>query len=270
MISSVVKQGAQTCLNKIYFDINKRQLSSLQIGRADSALFYAQKAYYEMIEKQGWKLLHPEGWTYIESHLEACEHTVINAINESQSKKIPFEGYLFATKYISEDMDFDDFHMMANILFKMSWREIVLLSMFNSGWAEDDQKMFITNPAACVEIYDLVTWGLVRPEEGWVIENNSEPVQLKDIAITEFGKVFANAILTEKITDEEKIKVRLSLQLSAMDRKEPVNRSRGLRWRTIKQIDEADVGKIAKDEIEKAKYEESYQAMFEYDMLRGK
>ena len=57
VLSSVVKQGAQSCLNRIHDDVLKRPLSSMQATRVEQVLYYAQCAYYEMIEKQGWELM---------------------------------------------------------------------------------------------------------------------------------------------------------------------------------------------------------------------
>lgn len=199
VLTSIVKNGAQACLNVIHEDLADRQLSTIQLNRVEEVMYYAQKAYYEAIEKQGWQLVHPESEAYVQAHIEACEHTVINAINETQSKKIPFEGYLFASKYNTVSMDFNDFHMMASILLKMTWRELVLVRLFDEGFFDTVKDHNITNPVACVEIYDLVTWGLVKPAEGWVIENNSAPVPVKDISITKFGVAFSKALLLEKI-----------------------------------------------------------------------
>lgn len=230
VLSSVVKQGAQSCLNRIHDDVLKRQLSSMQATRVEQVLYYAQCAYYEMIEKQGWELMHPESSEYVDAHLDACEHMVINAINESQSNKIPYEGFLFATKYNSTSLSIDDFHMMANILFKMTWRELVLVYIINAGWSVEQQDLFITNPAACVEFFDLITWGLVKPEEGWLIENNSEPIKLSEISITSFGSLFSTSLMLERITEEEKSKIIDSLKLEKLDRQERVNREHGLQW----------------------------------------
>lgn len=232
-LSSIVKHGAQACMNKVYDDIKARQLSSMQINRVEQVLYYAQTAYYEMVDKQGWELSHPESGAYLSAHIEACEHTVINAINESQSKKIPFEGYLFASQYFSQNKDFDNFHMAANLLFKMTWRELVLVSIINDDWLDVEKDQYITNPAACVEVYDLVTWGLVKPNEGWVIENNSKPVHLSEISITEFGTMLSMSLLLEKITDQEKKKVIDSLQLTSIDNPERVNKEHGSEWGEI-------------------------------------
>lgn len=271
LISSIVKNGAQACMNTIHDDMKQRQLSKMQITRSELVLHYAQKAYFEMIEKQGWKLVHPESAEYVNAHLEACEHMVVNAINESQSKKIPFEGFLFATKYNSTDMNFDDFHMMANILFKMTWREIVLTHIFKEGLDSKLCELYVTNPAACVEVYDLVSWGLVKPDEGWVIENNSEPVCLKDITITDFGKKFTSALLTEKITEEEKVKILSTLELAPIERDEPVNRNHSLKWKRIGKIEDGlDTEKIVREGLAKIDYKDSDQAMFDYDVARGK
>ena len=236
-LSSIVKQGAQACMNKVHNDVKARQLSSMQINRVEQVLHHAQIAYYEMIEKQGWELSHPESDAYISAHIEACEHTVINAINESQSKKIPFEGYLFASQYHSQNNDLDNFHMMANLLFKMTWREVVLVNIIYNDWLGVEKDQYITNHAACVEVYDLVTWGLVKPNEGWVIENNCKPVHLSEISITEFGSMLSKSLLLEKITDQEKTNVIGSLQLSRLERPERVNKEHGLQWETIRGND---------------------------------
>lgn len=227
-IAFIFKSGAQACMQKIYNDFEQRSLSAMQVTRVEQVLHFAQKAYVEIMEKQDWNLNHPESVDYVTAHLEACEHTVINAINESQSKKIPFEGYLFATKYSSVNMDFEDFHMMANLLFKMTWREMVLVHLFNKGWTENIEKLYITNPAACVEIYDLVTWGLVKPEAGWIIENNSAPILLSNITITDFGSSFASALQTDKISAMDLKKIVDSLGLKNMEQNIRVNRSNNI------------------------------------------
>lgn len=270
ILTSVVKMGAQTCMNKIYDDFVSRQLSSIQLNRVEQVLHHAQCAYYELIEKQGWELSHPDSEAYVQAHLEACEHTVINAINETQSKKIPFEGYLFASKYNSMNMEFDDFHMMASILLKMTWRELVLVQLFHEGWSDEQKELSITNPAACVEIYDLVTWGLVKPEEGWVIENNSAPVLIKNISITEFGSLFTTALLAEKISSKDKLSVIQSLKLQKMEGQERINRSHGLEWEEIGEVDDIKIDGAVSKKLEQIKYEESDQAMFDNDAARGK
>lgn len=236
VLSSVVKMGAQTCMNKIYDDVTCRQLSSMQLNRVELVLHYAQAAYYEQIERQNWELTHPESEAYVQEHLETCEHTVMNAINETQSKKIPYEGYLWASKFNSTEIGFEDFHMMASILLKMTWRELVLVRLFDEGFFDTVKDHNITNPVACVEIYDLVTWGLVKPAEGWVIENNSAPVPVKDISMTEFGVAFSKALHLEKITEEEKEVIKISLKLKESKEEEPVNR--------VRAIGEEDINKL--------------------------
>lgn len=238
-LSSIVKNGAQACLSSIHEDFVKRQLSSMQLTRVEQVLYHAQMAYYEMIEKQGWELSHPEGEDYIRGCLEACEHSVINAINETQFKKIPFEGFLFASKFNSIEIGFDDFHMMASILLKMTWRELVLVQLFREGFFETVKNYSIINPTSSVEIYDLITWGLVKPEKGWVIENNSAPVPAKDITITEFGITFSNALLLEKISAEDKDAIVKTLNLKTGIEEVPVNR--------IHTIDQEDIEKLFED-----------------------
>lgn len=235
VLSSIVEMGAQTCMNKIYDDITCRQLSSIQLNRVEQVLHHAQKAYYELIEKQGWVLSHPESEAYVLNHLETCEHTVLNAINETQSKKIPYEGYLWASKFNSTEIGFDDFHMMASILLKMTWRELVLVGLISEGFFETIQDQHITNPVVCVEIYDLVTWGLVKPAEGWIIENNSAPVPVNDITITRFGIAFSKALLLEKITEEEKETIKISLNLQESE-EESINRIRGISEEEINKM----------------------------------
>lgn len=269
ILSSVVKMGAQTCMNKIYDDLTCRQLSSLQLNRVEQVLYHAQRAYYEQIERQGWVLTHPESDAYVQAHMEVCEHTVINAINETQSKKIPFEGYLFASKYNSTQMAFDDFHMMASILLKMTWRELVLVQLFCEGWSVEQKELSITNPAACVEIYDLVTWGLVKPEEGWVIENNSAPVQISNISVTEFGSLFSSSLQTEKISQEDKLGVIQSLRLQKIEGQERINRSHALEWEDFDDVKDTMINEVEQRAKER-EYKEKDQAMFDYDVARGK
>lgn len=88
--------------------------------------------------------------------------------------------------------------------------------------------MYITNPAACVEIYDLVTWGLVKPEAGWIIENNSAPILLSNITITDFGSSFASALQTDKISAIDLKNIVDSLGLKNMEQNIRVNRSNNI------------------------------------------
>lgn len=224
IIALLAKNGLKEAMNKVHDDVLSRQLSALQSKRAKLVSNYAQTMFYQKIQTQGWQPNHPEGDLYIQSLKEAYEHAIINAMNESREKKIPFEGYLLATQMASQNDNFEDYYMMANIMAKMSWRQMVLVAIIKSEWNGYDQSLFITNPAACVEAYDLLLWGLVRPDTGWIIENNSAPIKLKVLSITELGKQFYESAVLSKISEEDKNCVCRTLQIQELDIKEPSNR----------------------------------------------
>lgn len=57
---------------------------------------------------------------------------------------------------------------------------------------------------ASVEIYDLVVWGLIKAKEGWVVENNSAPVSISEISITDFGRLFYTSAALYNLTKDDK------------------------------------------------------------------
>ena len=67
--------------------------------------------------------------------------------------------------------------------------------------------------AASVEIHDLVVWGLIKPKEGWVVENNSAPVSISEISITDFGHLFYTSAALCNLTKDDKDKVCSTLNL---------------------------------------------------------
>lgn len=292
ILTSVVTKGAQHAMNVVHRDVQERQLSAIQCSRMQEVLYHAQRMYYKSLQSQGWQSVHPEGDAYMDGVMEACEQTVMNAINESRAKKVPYEGFLLGTQMANGNDRFEDYHMMANILSKMTWREMVLVALINEGWKDYEANFYITNPAASVEIYDLVVWGLVKPKEGWVVENNSAPVCLSENSITDFGHQFYMNVALYNLTKEDKDKVCDTLNLKYIDNPEQANRihtatEEGIKklfdkerasiieearpkWEVLGEVDDVDSETIVKDGLSKIQYKDSDQAMFDYDSVRGK
>lgn len=69
-----------------------------------------------------------------------------------------------------------------------------------------------------------MVWGLIKPNEGWVVENNSAPVSISEISIIDFGRQFYTSAALYNLRKDDKDKVCSTLNLQYIDNPEQANR----------------------------------------------
>ena len=106
--------------------------------------------------------------------------------------------------------------MMAGTL---TYRQVVLIRLICEGFKGISPEMFVTNPSACVEINRMRDYGLWMTDMAMFKNDASATIQLRLLKPTEYTQMVYDALMLEKLSDEDIKRTIDSLALS--DQGEP-------------------------------------------------
>lgn len=205
---AIVKGTMQAVMQNCYDDIRARALSSREIEKHDHFFDVAERTYFELAAQnydtsagQAYVL----GDEYIEQLREIAEHASIEAMRESQAKKIEVLGWYYGGEFFRNGpiQNFDEMHQIVSMVSALTFRQIVLIRLIDEGFKDLDENLYVTEPTMCVEINRLKDYGIWQTEGASFGINESWHIQLKTIIPTIYSEKVCKVLMLDKISEED-------------------------------------------------------------------
>ena len=94
-------------------------------------------------------------------------------------------------------------HQMISMAGTLSFRQIVMVRLISEDFRGIDKKLFISNPAACVEMNQLLSYGIWQTSGALFGTNTSWAIQIDSIIPTIYSEQVSEVLMLDKINDED-------------------------------------------------------------------
>lgn len=135
--------------------------------------------------------------------LEVAEHATMEAIRQSEQKKIDVIGRYYGKRFYQGPADWQDMHQIITMAGALTYRQMVLIRLICEGFQGISPEMFITNPSACVEINRMQDYGLWMTDMAMFKDDSSAKIQIKLLKPTEYAMMVYDALMLEKLSDDD-------------------------------------------------------------------
>lgn len=216
---AVAKGALQGVMLNCYDDVKERQLSMKEVAKHNYVFEVAERTYFEMVTKDTdacTTQLKIVDDTYFQHVFETAEHVSMEAIHQSETKKIEVLGRYYGGEFYKNgwNLNFMDMHQIITMVGALTFRQIVLIRLISEGLKGYDTNLFVNNPTACVEINRLKDYGIWQTEGAAFGINDSWVIQLKSVIPTIYSEKVCEALLLDKISDDDVNRIMDSLELT--------------------------------------------------------
>ena len=198
-----------SAISKVYDDIMARRVSQREIEKVNIVIDVAEKTFWELANKDGWG----KDFTYADYSWEVAEHIMLEAMRQAELNKIKIFGRFYGKSMYEGRTDWNDLHQITSMTGELSFRQLVLIYLINEDFPSINRDMYISNPHACVEIKQLLKYGIWELSGMLFSENNSAPIQIETINKTSFAQVVSDRLMLTSLNFENIKDVIDSLQL---------------------------------------------------------
>ena len=146
--------------------------------------------------------------------MEVAEHATMEAIRQSEQKKIDVIGQYYGKRFYQGPADWQDMHQIITMAGSLTYRQMVLIRLICDGFDGISSEMFITNPSACVEINRMQDYGLWMTDMAMFKDDSSAKLQIKLLKPTRYAKMVYDALMLEKLSDDDIKRTMESLAIS--------------------------------------------------------
>lgn len=215
VLSPLAKGLVVGLIENCYNDYAQRTLSISETKKLNTASQVALEVFRELSEKDrilAWEIsIDP---SYEEYAYEVADHVIQEAIRQSETKKAEVLGWYYGKRIYQGPGDWQDMHQIITMAGALSFRQIVLIRLINEGFIGITSEMFITNPSACVEVSRMQDYGLWMTDKVTFKDDASAEIQIKDLQPTVYSKMVGEALMLDKLSEEDIKRTIESLALS--------------------------------------------------------
>ncbi len=201
----------ENCFN----DCSQMTLSVREKEKLDRVSSVALHTFMELAERDGllaWEMnIDP---AHLDYAYEVAEHATLEAIKQSEQKKIDVIGRYYGGQFYKGSTDWQDMHQIITMACSLTFRQIVMIRLISEGFKGMDSKLFISNPSACVEVNRLKDYGIWQTTGAAFGINESVPIQLDCIIATIYSDEVNEALMLKCISDEDVQRTIDSLKLT--------------------------------------------------------
>ena len=215
ILTPLVKDATIGLMNSCYDDVMRRALSASENEKVNLVTKVSLQTFMELAEK--------DGVTFIEMQVdegqlkyayEVSEDLLLTAIRQSERKKVEVLGRYYGNTFYKGNIDWQDMHQIITMAGALTFRQIALIRLICEGFEGINPDLFITNPSACVEINRMQDYGLWMTEMAMFKDDASAGVQLKMLKPTEYAKMVMEALMLEKLSEDDLKRTIDSLRIS--------------------------------------------------------
>lgn len=191
-------------IENCYNDCAQRILSVREAQKLRQVSEIALKTFRMLSERDcvdAWRMdIDPK---YVDYAYEVAEHVTLEAIKQSEQKKVDILGRYYGRQFYMGATDWQDMHQMITMVGALTFRQLVMIRLLSEGFKGYDGNLYISNPSACVEINNLRAYGIWQTEGAlWGI-NESVDIQLKSLIPTLFSKKVCDLLMLDQLTNDD-------------------------------------------------------------------
>lgn len=216
---AIVRGTMQAVMQTCYDDVQSRALSKREVTKHNLVFDIAERTYFELAANDKGNGCPQDVVledTYFQQVYEMAEHVSIEAIRQSEMKKIEVLGRYYGGEFYKHgsNIDFQDMHQMITMAGTLTFRQIMLIRLIKEDFKNVDGNLFISNPYACVEVNRLRDYGIWQTEGASFGINESRPIQLKSIRPTIYAEKVCEALMLDRLSDGDVQRTLESLRLT--------------------------------------------------------
>ena len=217
---AIVRGAMQGVMQNCYDDMQSRTLSKREVTKHNLVFDIAERTFFELAANDIGNGVTKDcslEESYFQQVYETAEHVSIEAIRQSEMKKIEVLGRYYGGEFYKHgpNIDFQDMHQMISMVGTLTFRQIVLIRLINEGFKSVDENLFISNPYACVEVNRLRDYGIWQTEGASFGINESRAIQLKSIHPTDYAEKVCEALMLNRLSNDDVQRILESLKLTA-------------------------------------------------------
>lgn len=202
-------------LENCYNDCAQKTLSIRETKKLNRVSAIALQTFRELAEKDGvvaWEMnIDP---AYIDYSYEVAEHATMEAIRQSELAKVDILGRYYGKQFYEGAVDWQDMHQIITMTGTLSLRQIVLIRLISMDFKGIDTNLFVSNPSACVEINQLLDYGIWQTGGASFGTNDSWAIQLSSIIPTIYSEEVSKALMLDHLSEEDVKRTVDSLRLT--------------------------------------------------------
>jgi len=216
---AIVRGAMQGVMQNCYDDVQSRALSKREVVKHNLVFDIAERTYFELAAKDKENSVSQDvvlEESYFQQVYETAEHVSIEAIRQSEMKKIEVLGRYYGGEFYKHgpNIDFQNMHQIISMVGNLTYRQIVMIRLISEDFNGLDKKLFIHNQYACVEINRLKDYGIWQTEGASFGINESWDLQLSSIIPTIYsGKVY-DSLMLDRLSEDDVQRTIESLKLS--------------------------------------------------------
>lgn len=215
-ISPLAKGLVLGLVKNCFNDCSEMTLSINEKKKLNRLSSVALQTFREMAEKDSvvaWEMnIDP---AYFDYAYEVAEHATLEAIKQSEKKKIDVLGRYYGRQFYKGNTDWQDMHQIITMAGLLSFRQLVMIRLISEGFKGLDGKLFIGNPSACVEVNRLKDYGIWQTAGAALGIDETAPLQLGNIYPTYYSDQVCEELMLDRISDEDVQIVTDSLHLTS-------------------------------------------------------
>lgn len=191
-------------LETCFTDNAQKKLSISERKKLDKFSTIALETFRELAERDGviaWQLnIDP---SYVDYAYEVAEHATMEAIRQSEQKKVELLGRYYGSQFYRGETNWQDMHQMISMVGALSFRQIVMIHLIAEDFMGIDTKMFISNPSACVEMHQLLSYGIWQTSGVPFGTNTSWAMRIDSIIPTIYSEQVSQVLMLDKIGEDD-------------------------------------------------------------------
>lgn len=191
-------------LENCFTDNAQKKLAISEKKKLEKVYVVALETFRELAEKDGvvaWKMYMDAA--YADYAYEVADHATMEAIRQSEQKKVELLGRYYGRQLYKGGANWQDMHQMISMAGALSFRQIVMIRLIADDFRGIDKKLFISNPAACVEMNQLLSHGIWQTNGVRFGTNTSWAIQIDSIIPTIYSEQVSEMLMLDKIGDED-------------------------------------------------------------------
>lgn len=208
LAQSVAKGTIQSVMQNCYDDVQSMNLSKREVAKHNLVFDVAVRTYLELTANDSgngaqYDIVLEDA--YYQELLESAEHISLEAIRQSEEKKIKVLGRYYGGEFYKHgpNIDIQNMHQMITMVGMLTFRQIVLIRLITEGFKGLDMNLFIHNPFVCVEINRLRDYGIWLTEGASFGIDESGEIQLKSIIPSRYSEIVYEALMLERLSDDD-------------------------------------------------------------------
>lgn len=213
LIKSLAKGIMQTTMIKCFNDISERSLSTIEEQKLDLIFNTAEETFWSLAKANEWEN-NVNDFSLEQYAFETAEHMILEGLKQYDKEKMKILGRFYGKTFYYGSNCWDDLHQKIGLVGELTYRQIVFIYFLEQNLLGHSQEESITNSTACVEINQLINYGICQTTDLIIGgTNKSSPIKLSFIKVTDYAKQLYDDLLLDDLNSNDIQKIISTLDL---------------------------------------------------------